>query len=524
MADKIEEFLDQDEQDGLPPEPELDELSQDFVDKLVAKLLIVCDQVAGAPLYQYQRPLASRILESLIINDGADITALASRQSGKSQTLSATLATAMIMLPILAKIYPDLLSKYRTGVWVGAFAPVDLQADTLYTRITGMLNSDGASQIMADPELALKISGKGRATTLSNGSLVRKTTCHPRATIESTTYHVLLIDEAQGAESRVIRKSVKPMGASTNATTVMTGTPTYEKNVFYKAIQDNKRTQTKKGRHRLNHLEWDWREAAKENDNYQKFVHKEMLVLGEDSDEFKLSYCNTWLLDKGMFTSSSRFDQLGDRTVQQLKYQYFESPVVVGIDCARKQDRTVVTVVFVDWDFPDQYGMYMHRILAWLDLEGLDWETQYFRITEFLSNYKIWKIGIDAGGLGDVVAQRLRILMPQNEVVDLASDQKSQSERWKHLRNLIDRGQIGWPAGSKVKQRKVYKRFEREMLDLEILFKGPYVLAEAPREADAHDDYPDSLAMACVLTLDEASESNVEESVNMFYSKRQDRR
>jgi hypothetical protein len=164
--------------------------------------------------------------------------------------------------------------------------------------------------------------------------------------------------------------------------------------------------------------------------------------------------------------------------------------------------------------------MYMHRILAWLDLEGLDWETQYYRITEFLSNYKIWKIGIDAGGLGDVVAQRLRILMPQNEIVDLASDQKSQSARWKHLRNLIDRGQIGWPAGARVRQRKVYKRFEREMLDLEILFKGPYVLAEAPRETDAHDDYPDSLAMACVLTLDEASESSVEESINMFYAKR----
>lgn len=520
MADTaFEDFLDSDDQETLP-ELELDELSQEFVDKLVSKLLIVCDQVAGAPLYQYQKPLATRIMESLIINDGADITALASRQSGKSQTLSATLATAMIMLPILARIYPDLLGKYSNGVLVGAFAPVELQARTLYTRITGMLGSKGATEIMADPELNLKIDVKGFETTVSNGSLVRKTTCHPRATIESTTYHVLLIDEAQGADSRVIKKSVKPMGASTNATTVMTGTPTYEKNVFYKAIQDNKRKQTKKGRHRTNHLEWDWKEAAKENSNYKKFVEKEKLVHGEDSDEFKLSYCNTWLLDKGMFTSSSRFDELGDVTMQQLKLQYFDSPVVVGIDCARKQDRTVVTVVFVDWDYPDQYGMYMHRILAWLDLEGLDWETQYYQITEFLSNYKIWKVGIDAGGLGDVVAQRLRILMPHVEIVDLPSDQKSQSERWKHLRNLIDRGQIAWPAGSKVKKRKVFKRFEREMLDLEILFKGPYVLAEAPREADAHDDYPDSLAMACVLTLDEASESSVEESINMFYAKR----
>lgn len=518
MADTaLEDFLDAPDAAG-DPEPELDEISQEFVAKLVTKLLIVCDQVAGAPLYRYQRPLAARILESLIINDGADITALASRQSGKSQTLSATLATAMIMLPILALIYPDLLGKYRTGVWVGAFAPVELQAETLYNRITGMLNSDGAQEIMADPEINVKISGKGRTTSLSNGSLVRKTTCHPRATIESTTYHVLLIDEAQGAESRVIRKSVKPMGASTNATTVMTGTPTYEKNVFYRAIQDNKRAITKRGRRRKNHLEWDWKEAAKENPNYERYVQKEILVLGEDSDEFKLSYCNMWLLDKGMFTSSSKFERLGDVSMQKLVYNYTLTPVVVGIDCARKQDRTVVTVVYVDWDHPDQFGLYHHRVLAWLDLEGLDWEAQYHRIVEFLSGYKVWKIGIDCGGLGDVVAQRLRILLPHIEIVDLAPDQGAQSQRWKHLRNLLDREQIAWPAGSKVRQRKVFKRFEREMLDLELLFKGPYVLAEAPRETDAHDDYPDSLAMACVLTLEQAAESNVEESVNVFYS------
>ena len=48
------------------------------------------------------------------------------------------------------------------------------------------------------------------------------------------------------------------------------------------------------------------------------------------------------------------------------------------------------------------------------------------------------------------------------------------------------------------------------MEDLEIVFKGPNVFAEAPKESDAHDDYPDSLSMACVLTV--GGDDSVEEA------------
>jgi len=149
----------------------------------------------------------------------------------------------------------------------------------------------------------------------------------------------------------------------------------------------------------------------------------------------------------------------------------------------------------------------------------MDWEEQYFRIVEFLSNYRVWKIGIDSGGLGDVVAQRLRVLMPHVDIVDLGSSQSEQSDRWKYLRNLIDRRQVMWPAGSKVRRTKTWRRFRQEMEDLEIVFKGPYVLAEAPSIRDAHDDYADSLAIGCILTRDMEEETSVVEvSVNPFYS------
>ena len=76
----------------------------------------------------YQEPLARRMFESVIIGDGAMLTALFSRQSGKTETVANTISTLMIMLPRLAKAYPTLLGKFERGVWVGVFAPVERDA------------------------------------------------------------------------------------------------------------------------------------------------------------------------------------------------------------------------------------------------------------------------------------------------------------------------------------------------------------------------------------------------------------
>jgi hypothetical protein len=51
------------------------------------------------------------------------------------------------------------------------------------------------------------------------------------------------------------------------------------------------------------------------------------------------------------------------------------------------------------------------------------------------------------------------------------------------------------------------------MSDLEKVYRGPYLLAAAPDEKGAFDDYPDSLAIACSLsTLDTMPMVTVSES------------
>src|SRR5271156_5170696 len=169
----------------------------EFVDKLIAKLILISNAFMeeGNELYPYQIEFITRIYESLINDDGATITALVSRQAGKSETLAIATCVIIVFFPILAKVYPKHLYKYRNGCLVGAFAPVDEQADNLFGRIQQRITSDTSRYILEDPDIDEKATPRSRTITLRNGSLVRKTTCHPKATIEGRTYHLILVDE-----------------------------------------------------------------------------------------------------------------------------------------------------------------------------------------------------------------------------------------------------------------------------------------------------------------------------------------
>jgi hypothetical protein len=500
-----EEFEDEEDGGDLPEEEEeLDELSREFVNALIEKIIQFMEMLVGHTLHPYQMPLARRVIESVIINDGEEVTALAARQSGKSETIANTVATLMVILPRLAKMYPDLLGKFGDGIWVGMFAPIQSQVETLYGRTVSRLTSPRALEVLGDPEIddiPTKTPGIVKNIKLKNsGSTLMMMTANPRAKIESKSFHLIIIDECQDADDFVVSKSIAPMGAYYNATLVKTGTPTTSKNNFYKAIQLNKRRQTSRSA-KQNHFQWDWKDVAKFNANYEKFIKKEILRIGEDSDEFQLSYNCKWLLERGMFVTSSIMDNLGD-TSQELVKSWHRSPVVVGIDPARKMDSTVVTVVWVDWDRPDEFGYYDHRVLNWLELQGDDWEEQYFQIVNFLENYDVLAIGVDANGVGDAVAQRMKILMPRAEVISISSSATEQSRRWKHLQALIQRQMVSWPSHAKTRRLRIWKKFYQQMSDAEVKYKGANFTVAAPDEAHAHDDFVDSLALACSLTQD----------------------
>ena len=486
---------------------ELDEASAEFVSELCNKLVIFTEEFCDVTLFPYQIPIAYRFIESIVVGDGEELTLIATRQSGKSEVLSNVIAAMMVILPKLSKIYPVWLSKFDKGFWCGVFAPTEDQADTVFSRIVSRLTSDHAMEFLLDPEIDDRASsggarGKGKILSLKNsGSICRMQTCNPKAKIESKTYHLAIVDEAQEADEFVVTKSIKPMLAFNNGSIIMTGTATRSKSYFYKMIQFNKRRDIAKKRgQRQSHFEYDWRTAAKYNTNYGKFISKEKVRIGEDSDEFRMSYLNHWILEKGMFVTEERLDRLYDSSMP-LVTEWWRTPIVIGIDVARSNDSTVATAVWVDWDHPDGLGFFEHRVLNWMELHDTDWESQYFKIVDFVRNYDVLRVGIDAQGVGGAVAERLALLLPDMEVLPLSSDAKAQNERWVHLTELIQRDQLIIPGHSKAKRTRRWKKFNQQMVDLERVNRGPYLLAEAPDERGAFDDYPDSLALACHLTV-----------------------
>jgi hypothetical protein len=151
----MSDILIDEEQELLPEDlvEELDETSAEFVDQLVTKLVLFTEQFCDVEFFPYQIPIAYRIIESIVLGDGEELTLIATRQSGKSEVLSNVLAAQMIILPKLAKVYPTWLSKFDKGFWVGVFAPTEDQADTVFSRIVSRLTSDHAMNFLLDPEI-----------------------------------------------------------------------------------------------------------------------------------------------------------------------------------------------------------------------------------------------------------------------------------------------------------------------------------------------------------------------------------
>lgn len=498
-----EDLLEEEEVDAPVEDEEyvepLDPEMAGFLDQLIQRTIVFCEELSGFELFPYQRSLAYRIIESLIIADAEEVTGLMARQSGKSEVVATTLAGCMVLFPKLAKSYP-LLEKFKRGVWVGIFAPVDDQADLVFSRIVSRLTSEHAELIMLDPEIDERVDGKSKVLKLSSGSFCRRQTANPRAKIEGASYHIIILDEAQDADDLVVRKSIHPMLAFYAGTIVKIGTPGYSKGDFYKAINVNKRRQVSK-RSRPNHYEYDYRTVCKYNPSYKKFIEKEKLRLGEDSDEFQMSYALKWMLERGMLVTEDELDYLADPSMQLVR-GWHRSPCVVGVDPARVKDSTVVTVTWVDWDFPDPAGYREHRVLNWLEINNTAWEEQYFEIMEFLDPYDVAFMGVDAQGMGSAVADRMARLMGSRcEVIPFSSDSKTQSERWKHLIQLIQRQMFIYPGHSKARRTRVWRRFRQQMVDAEKVMKGQYLLIQAPEEREARDDYVDSAALACACSM-----------------------
>ena len=457
-------------------------------------------------LFPYQQTFARRIIEAVLLNDGESITALFSRQSGKTETVSFIATGLVIVLPKLAQ-FPDIvalcpaLKPFKRGFWIGIFAPVLDQAQTLFKRVRGKVTSKSARAILADPEINQTVeTSNGAIVVLSNGSTIECRSASPTAHIESKTYHIAFLDECQDIETTKMRKSISPMLAFTNGTMVMSGTCNTVKSGFYEQILLNKRNELYAGA-KQSHFEYNYKTVEKYNAAYKAYIEKEKARYGEESDEFRMSYNLEWLFERGMFTSI----EVLENNVLNYKYEtndwhkFNQWTPIASLDFGKSQDSTVLTYGVALFSRPVSQGFeiinYRSAVLGWMELFGDDWNTQFYKIMDALHNLPpIAKLTADKTGVGAGIVDRLKAALTHVEI-DEFDFNTSKSDAYKHLSVCISRKLLWLPYGNATKHTREFKRCKDQLVSLEKDWKGDKMICNAPEGRNSHDDYPDSLAM-----------------------------
>jgi len=303
----------------------------------------------------------------------------------------------------------------------------------------------------------------------------------------------VLVHNCQEISNSKLRKSISPMLAATLGTFVKIGTAFTKKNDFYDACERNKKRRITEGIR--NHFEYDYRVAGKYNPRYAKYVEKEKTRLGEDSDEFRMSYNLEWILERGMAVTPELLEAIGaDYDIQA---EYRGAPLCAGLDVAKESDSTVLTIIEPDYSSVSHDGFLSKRIVDWLEIYGNDYETQFYQIRDFLNHYSVEKLAVDSTGPGDPIADRMIMNYPDIQIIPFKFSMQSKSDLYKYLLNDISGKRIIYPNSKNAQRLLRHKKFVRQFLDWEKFYNGEYLCCDHPSERDAHDDYPVSLALAC---------------------------
>lgn len=477
--------------------------------------------LTGVDLYPYQREAAYAIIYSVVTFSGDVKTMLFSRQSGKSETIAFVIDTLCVLLPALANVIPD-LEQFKSGFKVGLFAPQSDQVTTTYSRAMTRINSANAEMVLSDPDINIELESAVRLE-LSNGSYLAGQVASKQSKIESKTYDLVVIEEAQDVDDLIAAKSIEPMVSATGGSIIKVGTTGMYKNHFWYEIQHNRNIDRKVKDTRIrNHFEYDYkriiqdRRAQYEIDhkrfhlNYEADVLRKKERWGEDSQAFKLAYALIWDLDSGMLVTDKQFNNILNRKLG-LQDAGINDYIVAGLDIGKAPAETVLTigkVIQAEEEFEKPYK----QIIAWIALGGLDYEAQHHLLMDYIVDYNISTIYADYTGVGKAVVDRLMYACGEYvNVVPYTFTAQSKSDMWFNFTNEIASRRLIVPANKKVRGTTEFMKFEEQMKNCQKYFNGPYMVCE--KSEGYFDDFVDSGALMCLAANEE---QQVEEEMEVL--------
>lgn len=360
-------------------------------------------------LRPYQAEVGRAVLESVRGRRGLTFTVEISRQGGKNE-LSAQLELLLLTLNMA-----------RGGDLVKGSPTFRPQGLISLGRLRERMNQAGLGGFwVAEQGYAIRL-GRARQLFLS---------ADESSNVVGHTAHLLLeVDEAQDVSRDKFAKDFRPMGASTNATTVLYGTPWDDFTLLEEMKQLNLELERKDGLRR--HFRYDWQEVARHNPDYLAYVEGERARLGEDHPLFLTQYCLRPLGRGGRFLSPAQLEQL--RGDQRRACRASGGVYVAGIDVAGEdeevedaalrrlkplRDSTVVTVAELDSSACDRVlRSPCLRIVEHYWWTGVKHAALYPQLLDLLKN--VWRckaVVVDATGIGGGVAQYLLALLGEGTV------------------------------------------------------------------------------------------------------------
>jgi len=436
-------------------------------------------------LRPYQREIALAILSSVFGKKGLTLSVEIARQGGKNE-LSAQLE---LLLLTLYMAEPQNLVKCSP-----TFKP---QTIISMIRLKDRLNDAGFNGIwVAEAGYIIRL-GNARAIFLS---------ADESANVVGNTAHILLeIDESQDVSKEKYTKEFKPMGATTNVTTVHYGTTWDDSTLLEEVKQTNLELEKKDGIRR--HFRYDWQEVAKYNPAYLAYVEAERKRLGENHPLFRTQYRLLPIQGGGGYLSPQQQAQLNGEHAR--RHQPEAGKIyVAGIDLAGeaeegqetylralkpRQDSTVVTIGELDFsicnDVLKQPRVKVTEHYWWT---GKKHTELYPQLVDILKN--VWhcrKIVVDATGIGQPVSSFLQAALG-SKVSPFTFTQQSKSELGFELLAAVNSGRLKMYQGDGSKE---YQEFWFEVEKAKSQYRPSQTMNFYVDPAQGHDDFLMSLAL-----------------------------
>ena len=443
-------------------------------------------------LRPYQREVVIAVLDSIQSNRGLTLSVEIARQGGKNE-LSAHLE--VILLTLFMETGGSLVKCSPT------FKP---QTVISIARLKERLDEFGYDRIYRTEMGYIICLAAARAVFLS---------AEEHASVVGHTADILLeIDESQDVSKEKYTKEFRPMGSSTNVTTVHYGTTWDDSTLLEEVKQLNLEMEKKDGIKR--HFRYDWQEVARHNPDYQAYVEGERARLGEDHPLFRTQYLLLPIKGGGGFlTRQQILSMLGSHP--RLNEPDEGKTYIAGIDLAgereetkeealtasrQKLDSTVITIAEIDTiqrptSTLAELGIKVVEHYQWT---GTPHSQLYPLIVETLRKWKCQKVLVDATGIGQPVASFLRKELG-SRIVPFTFTQKSKSDMGFELLSFINSGRL------RVYQQDGSNEYRELLTQLEHArsqYRPNQTMNFYVDQSEGHDDFLMSLALVAEAARD----------------------